>query len=60
MKQAYSKPSTEVIDIKTETQLMALSADESLPGTSYGGEGTGKEADATGRRGEWGNLWAQE
>ncbi|MBR3858667.1 MAG: hypothetical protein IKJ18_01425 [Bacteroidaceae bacterium] len=61
MKQAYIKPETEVIDIETETHLMALSADEALPGTSWGGDdGTGKDADATGRRGTWGNLWAQE
>ncbi len=60
MKQAYIKPETEVIDIETETHLMALSASGSLDDTTFGGPGTGKDADATGRRGTWGNLWAQE
>ena len=36
MKQAYIKPETEVIDIETETHLMAISADEALPDTSWG------------------------
>lgn len=46
------------MDIETETQLMALSADDSLDGTTFGGGATDKEADTNGRRGTWGNLWA--
>ena len=43
---------------------MALSADKDLPGSGWGGQagnntGNGPmDADAPGRRGEWGNLWA--
>jgi hypothetical protein len=58
MKQTYTAPVAEVIEIEIEGQLMALSAENSLPGTSTGGDATGKEADAPGRRGEWGDLWA--
>lgn len=58
MKQTYIAPVAEVIEIEIEGQLMALSAKDSLPGTSTGGNGSGLEADAPGRRGEWGNLWA--
>lgn len=47
--------------------LMSMSApgEGGLGGTSWGGQagadtGNGSiEADANGRRGEWGNLWAQ-
>ena len=58
MKQIYIKPSTEIIELDIETHLMALSADDALDGTTYGGTATDKSADAPGRRGEWGNLWA--
>ena len=58
MKQAYIAPKAEVIEIEIEGHLMALSADESLAGTTFGGGASGKDADANGRRGEWGNLWA--
>lgn len=42
----------EVIEIENEIAMMALSAEQALPGTSSGGD-----ADANGRRGSWGNLW---
>ena len=58
MKQTYIAPVAEVIEIEIEGQLMALSAKETLGGdTSWGGNGSGLDADAPGRRGEWGNLW---
>lgn len=60
MKHTYIAPEIEVIEMNIETALMALSAESTLPGTSTGNpdEGTGKDADANGRRGEWGNLWS--
>ena len=57
MKQAYMTPEMEVIEMNMETPLMALSAADSLDGTQIGGQISGKEADANGRRGTWGNLW---
>ena len=60
MKQAYVTPEMEVVEMNIETALMALSADQTLPGTSWGGSaggGNSMEADANGRRGSWGNLW---
>ena len=58
-KQTYIAPVAEVIEIEIEGQLMALSAEETLDDTSWGGNGSGLEADAPGRRGEWGDLWAR-
>ena len=57
MKHTYIKPEMEVIEIENEIALMALSAEQALPGTSSGGEVSGEDADANGRRGSWGNLW---
>lgn len=57
MKKTYIAPEMEVIEIENEIAMMALSADEALPGTSSGGEVSGEDADANGRRGTWGNLW---
>lgn len=57
MKQAYMAPEMEVIEMNMETLLMALSAAGSLDGTQIGGPASGKDADANGRRGSWGNLW---
>lgn len=57
MKQAYVTPVMEVVEMNIETALMALSAAGSLDGTQIGGPASGKEAEANGRRGSWGNLW---
>lgn len=59
MKQTYIAPEVEVVEMETETMMLGLSAESSLPGTSTGkpGTGSGLEADANGRRGQWGNLW---
>ena len=58
MKKTYIAPAMEVMEIDIEGQLMALSAEDSLPGSDWGGESEGgMEADANDRRGGWGNLW---
>ena len=66
MKKIYVAPEMEVLEMENEV-LMSMSApgEGGLGGTSWGGQagadtGNGSiEADANGRRGEWGNLWAQ-
>lgn len=60
MKRQYVKPETEVIVFMCESQIMALSAGETLDGTEEGGSGSGMDADANRHRGEWGNLWAED
>ena len=57
MKQTYTKPEMEVIEIETETMMLGLSAEGSLGGTGTGGSGSGLDADVNKRRGQWGNLW---
>ena len=59
MKKTYIAPEINVMEMEMETALMGLSSQESLPGTSWGGEseGGGMDADANDRRGGWGNLW---
>lgn len=58
MKQAYIAPQAEVIEIETETMMLGLSGENGgLDGTTTGGSVSGKDADANGRRGTWGNLW---
>lgn len=53
MKQTYIKPSTEIIELDTNTLMMADSAN--TVDTELGG--TPSHPDARGRRGSWGNLW---
>ena len=62
MKKTYIAPEMNVVELDTEAMMLSLSA----PGggyPTYGGQagtstGNGKlEADASGRRGSWGNLW---
>ena len=60
MKKKYIAPEIEIVEIEVESHLMGLSAENSLPGTEWGGEVGGEEADANGRRGSWGNLWESE
>jgi len=59
MKQTYVAPTTEILELEMEPLMLDMSASGSLPGTDTGepGSGTGKDADAQGRRGTWGNLW---
>lgn len=54
-------PELVVVEIEMESSLMGMSSGDSLPGTSWGGESEGgMEADASGRRGSWGDLWAEK
>ena len=60
MKKIYVTPKVEMMEMETEVMMLSLSSGGSsgLDGTSWGGESGGdKEADASGRRGSWGNLW---
>ena len=59
MKQTYIKPEVEVMELNIETLMLSMSAPGGDGGPSWGGSASDKEADANGRRGEWGNLWAQ-
>ena len=59
-KKEYIKPSAEVVEIET-VQMLAASA-ENIP---VGGDGQGggealSSGRRPGRRGEWGNLWAED
>ena len=60
MKKKYIAPEMNVMVLETETLMLTVSApgEDGLGGTSWGGEGSGKPADANQkRRGSWGNLW---
>ena len=59
MKKIYIAPEMEVMEIENEALMISMSAPGG-DGPGYGGEATDKEADANGRRGEWGNLWESE
>ena len=59
MKKIYVAPEMEVMELNIETLMLSMSAPGD-GGPSWGGESNGgMDADANGRRGEWGNLWAQ-
>ncbi len=51
MKKEYIKPECEVVEMDSNTPLMADSV-------TTGFNPTPSEPDAIARRGEWGNLWA--
>ena len=62
MKKIYVAPEMEVMEIDNEALMISMSAPSGggLEGTSSGGTMSGGSADANDRRrGEWGNLWAQ-
>ena len=65
MKKTYIAPKMEVLELDIEALMISMSAPNG-DGPGYGGEagsstGNGSmEADANGRRGEWGNLWECE
>ena len=62
MKKIYVAPEMEVMELNIETLMLSMSApggDGGDGGPSWGGSASDKEADANGRRGEWGNLWTQ-
>ena len=54
-KKVYIKPEIEVMALEAEAQMMTTS-----PGTppGFGGEASDGEVLSNGRRGTWGNLWA--
>ena len=53
-KKKYIKP--EVVEIQLSSmQMLAASSFNPESGDNYGGD----EAGSNGRRGEWGNLWAE-
>ena len=57
-KKKYIKPEIEVMAIEAESHMMTAS-----PNTPPGfgeGEATDNEVLGNGRRGTWGNLWAEE
>lgn len=57
-KKTYIIPTMEIIELETQSLMLAFSGTESLPGTGSGGDSEGgMEGDANSRRGEWGNLW---
>lgn len=58
-KKAYITPQMEVIELDTEVLMLEVSGGTGLDDTTSGGGMYGGDADANGRRGEWGNLWAQ-
>ena len=57
MKKTYIAPEIIVTELDSKETIMSLSAGKSLDDTSWGGQATGMDADAQGRRGSWGNLW---
>ena len=64
MKKTYIKPEMEQMEMDTEALMLTMSTPDGnsgLGGTSWGGNNPGDniEADGNRRRGEWGNLWAQ-
>jgi hypothetical protein len=63
MKKIYVTPKVEMMEMETEVMMLSLSSGGSsgLDGTSWKGESEGgMEADASGRRGSWGDLWAEK
>ncbi|MBO5678765.1 MAG: hypothetical protein J6S11_02235 [Bacteroidaceae bacterium] len=57
-KKQYIAPEMTIAEYRQEICMLSVSADQSLNGLNdFGGDATGKDADAQGRRGSWGNLW---
>ncbi len=56
MRKVYIKPTTEVIVLETESQMMSASNFIPESGDNYGGDYAGTN---NRRRGKWGNLWAE-
>ena len=62
MKKIYIAPSTLTVQLSSRSVLMSVSANESLDGTSYGGETLGNsiiDADTKsyGNKNVWDNEW---
>ena len=57
-KKQYIAPTMEMMELESETLMLSLSGEQGgLEGTTSGGSLSGGEADASGRRGNWGDLW---
>lgn len=56
MKKVYIKPTTEIIVLETESQMMSASNFIPESGDNYGGDYAGTN---NRRRGKWGDLWAE-
>ena len=57
MKKTYIAPETTIVEYSHDICMLSMSAQESLNEVTFGGDAFGKDADAQGRRGKWGNLW---
>ena len=57
MKKTYIAPEIIVTELDSKETIMSLSSGGTLEKTNWGGQATGLDADAQGRRGKWGNLW---
>ncbi len=55
-KEEYIKPEIEVISLEIQSQILSASNFNPASGNDY----DRSDAGATGRRGTWGNLWAEE
>ena len=58
-KKAYIKPEIEVIEMEPTTMIAASAEDIPVVGDGGGGDAL-SNGRRPGRRGEWGNLWAQD
>ena len=57
-KEVYIAPTIEIVELETQSSILAVSGGGTLPGMGSGGDSEGgMEGDANRRRGEWGNLW---
>ena len=60
-KKEYLAPRMGIMEMESETLMLGLSgAQGGLDGTTTGGQVSGGDADANGRRGSWGDLWGSE
>lgn len=57
MKKMYVKPTMEIVELHSDVAILTGSNPEG-PNVGFGGPDNGNgEAESTGRRGGWGNLW---
>lgn len=57
MKKEYIAPEITIAEYTNRSYMLSVSAGDI--GVGYGGEATGLDADARGRRGKWGDLWEE-
>ena len=57
-KKVYIAPAIEVVELEIQSSILTVSGGGTLSGMGNGGDSEGgREGDANGRRGSWGNLW---